>query len=118
MVLCPRGEFIAGVSHKPGIGHVLVIGRGGTDVEELNDFVTLLLPASAVQIKNSLVGLRITQRLQLTGDEIAALSSTIYSIAQIAYCKRHELVELDVNPILLDITGRVTAVDAYVRISD
>lgn len=118
MVLCPRGEFIAGVSHKPGIGHVLVIGRGGTDVEELNDFVTLLLPASAVQIKNSLVSLRITQRLQLTGDEIAALSSTIYSIAQIAYCKRHELVELDVNPILLDITGGVTAVDAYVRISD
>jgi acyl-CoA synthetase (NDP forming) len=45
MVEAPRAEFIVGVSHKPGIGHVLVIGRGGTDVEELRDFATLLLDA-------------------------------------------------------------------------
>jgi acyl-CoA synthetase (NDP forming) len=44
MIAAPHSEFIVGVSYKPGIGHALVIGRGGTAVEELKDFITLLLP--------------------------------------------------------------------------
>jgi len=118
MVTAPRGEFIAGVSHKPGIGHALVIGRGGTDVEELKDFTTLLLPASATQIEKALHGLRITQRLQLQETDITALTRTITNIAQFADHARARLVELDVNPILLNVTGGVTAVDAYIRISE
>ena len=118
MVESPRAEFIAGVSHKPGIGHALVIGRGGIAVEELKDFTTLLLPASAVQIEDALCGLSLTRKLRLHDDEIAALTQTIVNIARFAWDNRNRLVELDVNPILLDAGGGVTAVDAYVRISD
>ena len=32
MVASPRAEFIVGISYKPGLGHALVIGRGGTAV--------------------------------------------------------------------------------------
>ncbi len=118
MVKAPRAEFIAGISYKPGIGHALVIGRGGTDVEELRDFTTLLLPASAVQIDDALRGLRLTRKLRLHDDEIAVLTQAIVNIARFAEDNRERLVELDVNPILLDATGGVTAVDAYIRISE
>ena len=118
MVSAPRAEFIAGVSHKSGVGHALIIGRGGTDVEELKDFTTLLLPTSAAQIEEALYSLRITRRLQLQETDIAALTQTIHNIAIFADHVRNKLVELDVNPILLDASGNVTAVDAYLRIRD
>ena len=118
MVTAPRAEFIVGVSHKPGVGHALVIGRGGTDVEELKDFTTLLLPISVAQIEEALHSLRITQRLQLQETDIAALTQTIHNIALFADHLRNKLVELDVNPILLDASGNVIAVDAYLRIRD
>ena len=118
MVTAPRAEFIVGVSHKPGVGHALVIGRGGTDVEELKDFTTLLLPTSTAQIEEALHRLHITRRLQLQETDIAALTQTIHNIALFADDLRNKLVELDVNPILLDASGNVTAVDAYLRIRD
>ena len=118
MVSAPRAEFIAGVSHKSGVGHALVIGRGGTDVEELKDFTTLLLPTSSAQIQQALQSLRITRRLQLQETDVAALTQTIYNIALFADHVRNKLVELDVNPILLDTSGDVTAVDASLRIRD
>ena len=118
MVTAPRAEFIVGVSHKPGVGHALVIGRGGTDVEELKDFTTLLLPTSTAQIEEALYRLHITRRLQLQENDIAALTQTIHNIALFADDLRNKLVELDVNPILLDASCNVTAVDAYLRIKD
>ena len=118
MVTAPRAEFIVGVSHKPGVGHALVIGRGGTDVEELKDFTTLLLPTSTAQIEEALHRLHITRRLQLQETDIAALTQTIHNIALFADDLGNKLVELDVNPILLDASCNVTAVDAYLRIRD
>ncbi|WP_170551322.1 acetate--CoA ligase family protein [Ruegeria atlantica] len=118
MVSAPRAEFIAGVSHKPGLGHALIIGCGGTAVEELRDFTTLLLPASSAQINDALLGLHLTRKLRLRDGEVAALTRIIVNIAQFADANRDRLVELDVNPILLDAQGGVTAVDAYLRISD
>ena len=118
MATAPRAEFIVGVSHKLGVGHALVIGRGGTDVEELKDFTTLLLPTSTAQIDEALHRLHITRRLQLQETDIAALTQTIHNIALFADDLRNKLVELDVNPILLDASCNVTAVDAYLRIRD
>jgi acyl-CoA synthetase (NDP forming) len=118
MIAAPRAEFIAGVSHKPGIGYALVIGRGGTAVEELKDFATLLLPVNEAQIDDALRGLNLTRKLCLQENEIAALTRTITKIARFAQDTSEKLAELDVNPILLDAGGGVTAVDAYLRISD
>mgnify|MGYP001166923878 CR=1 FL=1 len=115
MVSAPRAEFIAGVSHKLGIGHALVIGRGGTDVEELKDFTTLLLPASAVQIEDALRRLSLTRKLRLGQHDIGSLVQVVSQIAQFTTQYRDRLVELDVNPIILDTAGTCTAVDALVR---
>ena len=115
MVETPMAEFIAGVSYKPGIGHVLLIGRGGTDVEELRDFTTLLLPASAVQIDDAIRRLSLTRKLRLDQQKIGSLVQVVSQVAQFTNQYRDRLVELDVNPIILDATGTCTAVDALVR---
>ena len=115
MVAQPRAEFIVGVKQEPGLGHALIIGRGGTAVEELRDYALLLLPASTQQTKRAVSGLAITQNLRL--DEVAqsALVSAVQAIAAFAMDNREQLVELDVNPLILDAGGSVTAVDALVR---
>ena len=115
MVEAPRAEFIVGVSHKPGIGHVLVIGRGGTDVEELRDFATLLLPVSAVQIEDAIRRLSLVRKLGLDQQDIASLVQVVSQVAQFSDQYRDRLVELDVNPIILDTFGNCTAVDAMMR---
>ena len=117
MVASPRGEFIVGVSYKPGLGHALVIGRGGTAVEELNDYATLLLPASRAQIEDALASLRISGKLKLSDAERTVLVTQIQAIAAFAKAHRSCLVELDVNPIILDTEGRATAVDALLRLT-
>ena len=115
MVVAPRSEFIAGVSHKPGIGHALVIGRGGIDVEELKDFTTLLLPASVAQIDEAVRGLSLARKLRLDQRDIPAVVKAVSQIVEFTTQYRDRLVELDVNPIILDAAGNCTAVDALVR---
>lgn len=117
MVASPRAEFIVGVSYKPGLGHALIIGRGGTAVEELKDYDSLLLPAGRAQIEDALAGLKISGKLRLSDTERTVLVTAIQAIAAFAEQHKNSLVELDVNPIILDTEGRATAVDALLRLA-
>lgn len=117
MVETSQAEFIAGITYKLGIGHALVVGRGGTAVEDLKDFVTLLLPVSTNQLASAVSRLNISRKLKLSDQEIMVLVETINAIAELAVDRRDRLEELDVNPIILDSTGKVTAVDALVRMA-
>lgn len=62
MVAQPRAEFIVGMKQEPRLGPVGVIGRGGTEVEELRDDVLLLLPVSKQQISKAISSLVITRK--------------------------------------------------------
>ena len=115
MIAAPHSEFIVGASYKPGIGHALVIGRGGTAVEELKDFITLLLPASAVEIDEAVRGLSLVRKVRLDQRDRHTLAKAVSEIVQLVTQYRDRLVELDVNPIILDAAGNCTAVDALVR---
>jgi len=52
-------------------------------------------------------------------DEMAqsALVEAVQSIATFAFEHREQLVELDVNPLILDRAGTVTAVDVLIRMA-
>ena len=115
MVAEPRAEFIVGVKQEPGLGHALIIGRGGTAVEELRDYALLLLPASVQQIETAVSSLAITQKLRLDEVATSALVSAVQAIAAFALDQREQLMELDVNPLILDAGGCVTAVDALLN---
>jgi len=52
----------------------------------------------------------------LSDTERTALVTQIQAVAAFAEQHRSSLVELDVNPIILDSDGRATAVDALLRL--
>ena len=76
-----------------------------------------MLPAGHAQIEDALVGLNISGKLRLSYTERSVLVSQIQAIAAFAEQHRSCLVELDVNPIILDTAGRATAVDALLRLA-
>ncbi|MEP3847964.1 MAG: hypothetical protein ABJM43_21690 [Paracoccaceae bacterium] len=77
----------------------------------------MLLPAGHAQIEDALAGLKISGKLRLSDTERTALVTQIQAVAAFAEQHRSSLVELDVNPIILDTAGRATAVDALLRLA-
>ena len=84
-------------------------------MEELRDFATMLLPVSAVQIEDAIRRLSLVRKLGLDQQDIASLVQVVSKVAQFSDKYRDRLVELDVNPIILDTFGNCTAVDAMMR---
>ncbi len=108
-------EFIIGVKHEPGLGLALLIGRGGTKVEELHDYETLLLPASDRQILTAIQELTIVKHLELNWTAQNVLLKAVRAITCFAETNRERLLELDVNPIILCDNNEAIAADALIR---
>lgn len=117
MATAPLAELIIGVSRDPVCGLMLTLGAGGVLTELLDDSATLLLPASEVDIREALAGLKIGKLLdgyrQSDAADIDALIANILCIANYAVENAHALEELDVNPLFATQFGSV-AVDALI----
>lgn len=113
----PLAELIVGVKRDPLFGMVLVIGAGGIWVELLKDAVPLLLPAGRGEVEAALRRLKSFALLDgFRGRPAAALDPVVDSIMAIArYAGENleTLVELDVNPLMVNENG-VVAVDALI----
>ncbi len=104
MVENPESEFIIGLKRDTAMGLVLMIGRGGTDVEEKADFVTLLLPLEHGGMEEALECLHATH--------ITEFRKAIESVIAFADRYANDIIELDVNPVIVTATGDAVAVDA------
>ncbi|MEJ5022815.1 acetate--CoA ligase family protein [Ochrobactrum vermis] len=113
----PLAELIVGVKRDPLFGLVLVIGAGGILVELLKDATPLLLPVSRSDVENALRGLKSFALLDgFRGKPKVGLEpviDAIMAIAAYAGDHRHNLLELDVNPLMLG-TDNAVAVDALI----
>ena len=113
-------ELLVGLTRDPQLGLLLTIGSGGTLVELLVDSVTLLLPVSETQVRDALSKLRVAPlldgyRSREAADKDAAVAE-ILAIARFAVEHRHELEEVDVNPLGVRRKGQgAVALDALVR---
>lgn len=120
MVTDAVAEVIVGVSRDPTLGLGLTIGTGGIFAEVLRDSVTLLLPVTRDEIRDALRELRGSVLLngyrgQPEGDT-PALVEAVAAIAAAAESQAHQLVEMEVNPVLVRPRGNgVVAVDALTR---
>ncbi|RON52629.1 acetate--CoA ligase family protein [Pseudomonas frederiksbergensis] len=116
----PLAELIVGIKRETGFGLALVIGAGGILVELLKDSRSLLLPTTDQAIHEALLGLRCAPLL--TGFrggpavDMPALVRAIRAVADYACENADRLLELDVNPLLVNAQGAV-AVDALIRLA-
>ena len=121
MATSPLAELIVGIKRENDFGLALVIGAGGILVELLKDSRSLLLPTTDHAIRNALLSLRSAALLQgFRGREVAdmdALVAAIRAVADYACANAGHLLELDVNPLLVNARG-ATAVDALIRLGD
>ena len=113
-------EMIAGIHRDPVFGLTMTLGAGGILVELLDDTVSLLLPATSVQIRHVLQKLR-CHRL-LTGfrngarGDVSALLETLLALSAFAEDWSGRLDELDINPLFVLAEGQgVIAGDALIR---
>jgi acetyl coenzyme A synthetase (ADP forming)-like protein len=112
-------ELLVGVATDPVFGPVIACGAGGTAVELLGDVALRVCPltrADAAEMIRSLQTFPL-----LTGfrgsdpTDLQALEDLILRVAALADT-HHEIVELDLNPVLATPSGAIAA-DARIRIA-
>ncbi|WP_372866688.1 acetate--CoA ligase family protein, partial [Pseudomonas sp.] len=119
MAPAPLAELIVGIKRENGFGLALVLGAGGILVELLKDSRSLLLPTTDAAIREALLSLRSAPLLQgfrgRPAVDLDALVQAIRAVAEYACEYAEQLLELDVNPLLVNAQGAV-AVDALIRL--
>ncbi|QLC74842.1 acetate--CoA ligase family protein [Pseudomonas sp. LPB0260] len=120
MAAPPLAELIVGIKRENGFGLALVLGSGGILVELLKDSRSLLLPTTDAAIRQALLSLRSAPLLLgfrgRPAVDLDALVQAIRAVADYACEHAEQLLELDVNPLLVNAQGAV-AVDALIRLA-
>jgi acetyl coenzyme A synthetase (ADP forming)-like protein len=115
----PGTELIAGISHDPALGALVMLGLGGTLAELLGDralHVVPLGPRAALELRESLRCAPLFHGYRgappLDG---AAVDDVVLRLARLAD-EVPEIAELDLNPLVVRAEGAVV-VDARVRVA-
>jgi acyl-CoA synthetase (NDP forming) len=106
MIANPRAEFIIGVKRHPGLGLALVIGLGGSAVEQLHRFETILLPLAEGALDRAFARLGI--------QALPALREAAQAVANYAVANADRIVTIDVNPVIVTASGDAIAADALI----
>ncbi len=114
-------ELLVGVLRDPAHGFVLTLGAGGTLTEILDDSVSLLLPATEEEIRDSLSRLRISRVLQgyrgKPGVDLQAVAAAVRAVQDFVTANAGRLEEVEINPLICTPT-RAVAADALIRIGE
>lgn len=116
----PEGqELILGVATDPVFGPVILFGQGGIAVEVADDHAVGLPPLNAVLARDLVDRTRVARLLagyrNRPPADMDALLATLVQVSRLV-CDIPELVELDINPLLVDANGAVV-LDARMRLA-
>lgn len=116
----PVLEVACGIVRDPQFGPLVMVGRGGTEVELIGDLAFELAPLTELQIslmlERTTLGKLLTGYRGQIGADQTALVDIIQRLAQIV-CDWPQIVELEVNPIAVMSDGNgCFAIDSRVRI--
>ena len=111
-------ELCVGVTWAAGVGLCLSLSSGGVLTELIGDTEVLLLPTSRQDVEQALKKLAVSRlidgyRGKPAGDR-SALLDALMTIADYANRQRHNLLELEINPLLIRPKG-VAAADAILQ---
>ena len=117
MVTGAVAEILLGLRRDPVYGISLTVGMGGVTAEVLADTVTLILPATAAEILDAMLGLRLWPLLDgyrgRPRADMAAVAEIAVRLGALMLAD-DSLEEIEINPILVRQSGAV-AVDALIR---
>lgn len=112
-------ELIAGVTHDPSFGPLVLLGAGGITAELLHDVVLRLVPLTDVDAASMVRGLRSSPLLfgyrGAAPADTAAVEEILLRLGQLADAVP-EIGELDCNPVIVTPDGAVVA-DAKIRLA-
>jgi acetate---CoA ligase (ADP-forming) len=112
-------EMIAGVTHDPAFGPLILAGLGGTTVEVLGDVAVRITPLSNSDADEMLRSLRsyrlLTGYRQTPPLDVAAFAELLHRISNMVE-DIPEITELDLNPVFVRPHGTVTA-DARIHLT-
>ena len=120
MLRRPRAhETIVGVASDPAFGPVILFGQGGVAVEVIADRAVALPPLNLALARELVSRTRIARLLDGYRDrppaDREALHLALARVSQLIV-DVPEVVELDINPLLVDDKG-VVALDARIRVA-
>ncbi|MEX0300882.1 MAG: acetate--CoA ligase family protein, partial [Leisingera sp.] len=120
MAAPPVAEMIVGIRRDPQFGLAMTIGSGGVLVELLKDTATLLLPASATDIRRALERLKLSKLLSgFRGRQqvdLDGLAARLAELGDFALVHADSIAEIEINPLLVH-ENSVTAVDALIHVA-
>lgn len=112
-------ELIVGMTTDPIFGPVILFGHGGVEVEVVRDRAMALPPLNMKLARELVEGTRIYNLLKGYRDvppvDLEELYMTLVRLSQLVV-HLGEVVELDMNPLLIDQTG-VIALDARIKVT-
>src|ERR1700744_203311 len=114
-----RREIMIGAHRDPVFGPVVAVGDGGKYVEIFRDTALLLPPFSKAEAAEALQRLRIAPLFAgVRGEspmDVGALCDSVMCIGELMLDPTARVMSLDLNPVLLDSTGKgCVVVDAVV----
>ncbi len=111
-------ELIAGVLVDPQFGPTVMLGVGGIMAEVLRDVTFRPAPIDEAQARSMVASLR-TQGLieEFRGESAVNIDDVVSCLLGLSRCaiERHDIVSIDINPLIITRDGRVVAVDALVE---
>jgi len=113
MIVKPNGrELMVGVTNDPVFGPVITFGAGGTLVEVMGDRAVALPPLNTFLVKDLVQGTHVARMLgafrHMPPADMAALESVLLRVSEMA-CELPMLMEMDINPLILDEHGALAA---------
>jgi acetyltransferase len=111
-------ELMIGIKRDPVFGPAIVFGAGGTAVEVLRDRAVALPPLNSFLVDDMIRGTRVSALLgafrNLPPANRPEIEAVLLRVSEMA-CELPWLLELDINPLIVDEAGAIAA-DARVVI--
>ena len=102
-------ELLIGIVADPAHGLLLTIGAGGVLTEILADTQSRILPVTETDVKDALNELRLAPVLSgyrgKASTDLDRLAADITKISEFALAHKDRLVELEINPFMIQATG-------------
>ncbi|MDD4815631.1 MAG: acetate--CoA ligase family protein [Clostridia bacterium] len=112
-------EFVAGVVKKENIGNLAMFGMGGIFIETLNEVAFRPCPLNLNDAEELITS---TKAYKLMGNirgyakaDTEKMKEILLKLSQLVE-DFFEIIEIDVNPIMIDKSGEIFAVDARIII--